>query len=91
MSLCYVQRTRKYSSLTLREAEATFYFPNIIFSRDILVQQQSQCTVGGVAVSAQLRLDQSCPKNQDKWIQNQKQTHLRLGKLFSGTSEVPET
>ena len=32
------QRTWKYSSLTLRETEATFYFPNIIFSRDILVQ-----------------------------------------------------
>ena len=53
--------------------------PNIIFSQDILVQR-SQCTVGGIAVSA--LPDQSCPKNKDKWIQNQKQTHLSLWKTF---------
>ena len=62
-----------------RATRASFCFPNIIFSQDILVQR-SQCTVGGVAVSA--LPDQSCPKNKDKLIQNQKQTHLSLGETF---------
>ena len=69
-------------SLTLKgKPNSLFTFLIFVFSRDILVQPAAEsmhCV--GVAISAWP--DQSCPKNQDKWIANQKQTHLFLGETF---------
>ena len=65
---------------TKRKTKFPIYFPNIcvLLGRIGPAAESMHCV--GVAISAWP--DQSCPKNQDKWIANQKQTHLFLGETF---------